>query len=88
MIVRCFSALFFCSLNSLCFMTTRVEAGAVILSHVRHVRDQFWAHPGTWNARLSLPESCAMINPKILVLMFPNCLMFHVCHLSFYDVSC
>jgi len=35
-------------------MTIRVEAGAVILSHVPHVRDQCWGRPGTWNTRLSL----------------------------------
>jgi len=86
MIACCFSALCLCSLNSLCFMTIRVEAGAVILSHVPHVRDQCWGRPGTWNTRLSLLGSWATINPKILVLMFPNYLRFHVCHLFFLGV--
>uniref|UniRef100_A0A0A9EVZ9 Uncharacterized protein n=1 Tax=Arundo donax TaxID=35708 RepID=A0A0A9EVZ9_ARUDO len=35
--------------------TWRVEAGAVISSHVPHVKNRCWAHPSTWNARLSLP---------------------------------
>ena len=42
---------------SMFFATFRVEAGAVISSHVPHVRDRCWAHPGTWKARLSLPGS-------------------------------